>query len=277
MRAAARRRREATRSGSSTDDNAADARAGRRDAAEIQTTGPSSRRVIHITAPGSNAGPPSASCRCISHHRRSGALMAVLSPSGAPAEGTHSFTVDGMTLRYHVHGAGPVCVAHPGGPGIAWNYLRSSALEQRLTMVYRTRTADSWRSTTRSTARTSWPASCCTRVRHWPRVRGRGREDGRRARRSARRPSAAAGRAAGVRGDPAHHRRRDDGAGGAPDHPGLRRLVLGRSGPRSAFQDAVQATYISGLDEHGSPDPVDDRAALAALRVPTRWWSAAST
>ncbi|MEU1205866.1 alpha/beta hydrolase [Nocardia sp. NPDC005825] len=47
-----------------------------------------------------------------------------------------SFDVDGITLRYHVHGSGPVCVAHPGGPGITWNYLRSPALERRLTMVY---------------------------------------------------------------------------------------------------------------------------------------------
>lgn len=41
------------------------------------------------------------------------------------AEGSHSFEADGLTLRYHVHGSGPVCVAVPGGPGIAWDYLRS--------------------------------------------------------------------------------------------------------------------------------------------------------
>ena len=56
--------------------------------------------------------------------------------SGPLTEGAHSFDVDGITLRYHVHGAGPICVAHPGGPGIAWNYMRSHESEQRLTMVY---------------------------------------------------------------------------------------------------------------------------------------------
>ncbi|MFL4903742.1 alpha/beta fold hydrolase [Streptomyces sp. MMS24-I2-30] len=35
-----------------------------------------------------------------------------------------------------MHGTGPVCVAHPGGPGIFWEYLRMPALERHLTMVY---------------------------------------------------------------------------------------------------------------------------------------------
>jgi pimeloyl-ACP methyl ester carboxylesterase len=52
------------------------------------------------------------------------------------AEGVHTFEVDGCVLSYHVHGTGPVCVAHPGGPGIFWGYLRAPELEQRLTMVY---------------------------------------------------------------------------------------------------------------------------------------------
>ena len=51
-------------------------------------------------------------------------------------EGAHSFTVDGRALSYHVHGTGPVCVAHSGGPGINWGYLRSEELERHLTMVY---------------------------------------------------------------------------------------------------------------------------------------------
>ncbi|MGW7571558.1 alpha/beta fold hydrolase [Streptomyces tendae] len=50
--------------------------------------------------------------------------------------GTHSFTVGGIPQRYHVHGTGPVCVAHSGGPGIFWDYLRMPALEEHLTMVY---------------------------------------------------------------------------------------------------------------------------------------------
>lgn len=52
------------------------------------------------------------------------------------ATGTHTIEVGGVVQRYHVHGTGPVCVAHPGGPGIDWEYLRAPSLEQRLTMVY---------------------------------------------------------------------------------------------------------------------------------------------
>ncbi|MET7861028.1 alpha/beta hydrolase [Streptomyces sp. NPDC005318] len=33
-------------------------------------------------------------------------------------------------------GAGPVCIAHSGGPGIGWEYLRMPMLERSLTMVY---------------------------------------------------------------------------------------------------------------------------------------------
>jgi proline iminopeptidase len=52
------------------------------------------------------------------------------------AQGTHDVILDGVQLRYHVHGAGPVCLAHSGGPGIDWQYLRTPLLEERLTMVY---------------------------------------------------------------------------------------------------------------------------------------------
>ncbi|MET7511877.1 alpha/beta hydrolase [Streptomyces sp. NPDC005480] len=57
-------------------------------------------------------------------------------PSGALHPGTHSVTVGGITQRYHVHGTGPVCMVHSGGPGILWDYLRMPLLEQHLTMVY---------------------------------------------------------------------------------------------------------------------------------------------
>lgn len=50
--------------------------------------------------------------------------------------GTHSIEVDGIVQRYHLHGHGPVCVVHSGGPGISWGYLRMPELERRLTMVY---------------------------------------------------------------------------------------------------------------------------------------------
>ena len=58
------------------------------------------------------------------------------SVTGPLAEGAHTVEADGVALSYHVHGAGPVCVAHSGGPGIDWAYLRSPELERQLTMVY---------------------------------------------------------------------------------------------------------------------------------------------
>jgi pimeloyl-ACP methyl ester carboxylesterase len=51
-------------------------------------------------------------------------------------QGAHSIEVDGIVQRYHVYGTGPVCIAHPGGPGIFWNYMRMPEVEQHLTMVY---------------------------------------------------------------------------------------------------------------------------------------------
>ncbi|GIF62336.1 hydrolase [Asanoa ishikariensis] len=50
--------------------------------------------------------------------------------------GTHSFTVDGTRQVYHVAGHGPVMIAHPGGPGVEYSYLRSTRLEEHFTMVY---------------------------------------------------------------------------------------------------------------------------------------------
>ncbi|WP_439673999.1 alpha/beta fold hydrolase [Embleya sp. MST-111070] len=60
----------------------------------------------------------------------------ISSATGPLSEGVHTLEVEGIVLRYHVHGTGPVCVAHPGGPGIVWEYLRASALEEFLTVVY---------------------------------------------------------------------------------------------------------------------------------------------
>ena len=50
--------------------------------------------------------------------------------------GTHTVELDGVLQRYHVHGQGPVCLAHSGGPGITWDYLRMPAVEEHLTVVY---------------------------------------------------------------------------------------------------------------------------------------------
>ncbi|MFF4346203.1 alpha/beta fold hydrolase [Streptomyces sp. NPDC001530] len=57
-------------------------------------------------------------------------------PTDPLAQGAHSIEVNGIVQRYHVHGTGPVCIAHSGGPGISWEYLRMPEVEQRLTMVY---------------------------------------------------------------------------------------------------------------------------------------------
>jgi proline iminopeptidase len=50
--------------------------------------------------------------------------------------GAHRFDAGGVELAYHVAGAGPPCVVHPGGPGMEWTYLRMPELERRLTLVY---------------------------------------------------------------------------------------------------------------------------------------------
>ncbi|MDG4757579.1 alpha/beta hydrolase [Micromonospora sp. WMMD710] len=55
---------------------------------------------------------------------------------GTLSPGAHTFTVDGVRQVYHVAGTGPVCVAHSGGPGIEWAYLRTPGLEEHFTMVY---------------------------------------------------------------------------------------------------------------------------------------------
>jgi pimeloyl-ACP methyl ester carboxylesterase len=52
------------------------------------------------------------------------------------APGTHDVVVDGVPLRYHVAGEGPVCVMHSGGPGIDASYLRMPEVERSVTAVY---------------------------------------------------------------------------------------------------------------------------------------------
>lgn len=56
--------------------------------------------------------------------------------SEALAPGEHTASIDGLEQRYHVAGGGPVCLAHSGGPGVGWEYLRMPEIERRLTMVY---------------------------------------------------------------------------------------------------------------------------------------------
>ena len=55
---------------------------------------------------------------------------------GALAPGEHTVVVGGLEQRYHVAGRGPVCLVHPGGPGVGWEYLRMPAVEPHVTAVY---------------------------------------------------------------------------------------------------------------------------------------------
>jgi pimeloyl-ACP methyl ester carboxylesterase len=50
--------------------------------------------------------------------------------------GTHTITIEGRAQRYHVHGSGPVCLMHSGGPGLSWEYMRMPAVEEHVTAVY---------------------------------------------------------------------------------------------------------------------------------------------
>ncbi|MGH2356234.1 MAG: alpha/beta fold hydrolase [Chloroflexota bacterium] len=56
--------------------------------------------------------------------------------SGALAPGEHTVSIGGLEQRYHVAGRGPVCLVHPGGPGVGWEYLRMPAVEPYVTAVY---------------------------------------------------------------------------------------------------------------------------------------------
>lgn len=68
---------------------------------------------------------------------RDGAVAPDVAPSADRlAAGTHSVQIDGIAQQYHVAGQGPVCLAHSGGPGISWTYLRMPEIERHLTMVY---------------------------------------------------------------------------------------------------------------------------------------------
>jgi len=57
-------------------------------------------------------------------------------PTQQPRPGNYTAIVDGVTIAYHVAGEGPVCLAHPGGPGAEWTYLRMPLVEKTFTMIY---------------------------------------------------------------------------------------------------------------------------------------------
>jgi pimeloyl-ACP methyl ester carboxylesterase len=230
------------------------------------------------------------------------------------AEGTHSFDADGITLRYHVHGSGPVCVAHPGGPGIAWNYLRSPELEQQLTMVYLepVGTGASGRLTTHphGYTRARYSQHLAALIDHLgvPRVHLLGHSHGGFVAQyhAIHRPdqlasvvlyesAPATGPEFGAEAERMIGVLAERHAGHAvladvlnafaaiphiADDETMVRVARGvipayiasywaDPAPWTQFQKTIRATYISGMDEHGAPDTVDDRAALSTLSVPT--------
>jgi proline iminopeptidase len=54
----------------------------------------------------------------------------------ALAPGSHSIRINGVEQRYHIAGQGPLCIVHPGGPGVDWAYLKMPEVELHLTMLY---------------------------------------------------------------------------------------------------------------------------------------------
>ncbi|GGJ39698.1 alpha/beta fold hydrolase [Streptomyces brasiliensis] len=227
--------------------------------------------------------------------------------------GTHSYETDGIVQRYHVHGNGPVCVAHSGGPGIFWNYLRMPALEEHLTMVYvePIGTAEDSRlpSHPHGYTRERYSRFLETLINRLgvPKVHLLGHSHGAfvAAYHALHRPERLAGvvlyEGAPVTG-PEHGaeagRMVEAFAAKHAGHPGLPD-VLAAFGAMSGissdeqtvavakgvlpsyfadywgdeerlapFRDAIQATYISGLDVDLTPDVIDDRAALEGLETP---------
>ena len=227
--------------------------------------------------------------------------------------GAHSITVDSIVQRYHVHGTGPVCVAHPGGPGIAWDYLRSRALEEHLTMVYLepAGTGDSSRlpSHPNGYTRARYSRHLTALIDHLgaPRVHLLGHSHGGFVAQyhAVAHPEQLAsmvlydsspvtgpefgadiGRALGETA--ARHAGKpglEEALAAFAQIPTIAddeaqlRIARGiipvyladywADEPRWAgMQDALDATYISGLDENGVPDVVEDREALAEVEVP---------
>jgi pimeloyl-ACP methyl ester carboxylesterase len=54
----------------------------------------------------------------------------------ALAPGSHTIRIQGIEQRYHIAGQGPLCIAHSGGPGVDWAYLKMPLVERHLTMLY---------------------------------------------------------------------------------------------------------------------------------------------
>lgn len=227
--------------------------------------------------------------------------------------GTHDVDIDGVSLRYHVAGQGPVCLVHPGGPGFSWRYLRMPAVEKHLTTVYLEPFG------TGGSDRLPTHPHGYTRDRYLRAVRGLldhldlpkahllGHSHGGFIAQHC--ALHLADRLAGVvlyESAPAvgtdhfaeANRNLTEFADRHGEHSGVAEVVEAwRSVPTVADDDAftsvarrllpayfadfwaradefadfaaaVEGTYISGLDEHGTPDPIDDTEVLGSIDLP---------
>ncbi|MEU0036375.1 alpha/beta hydrolase [Streptomyces sp. NPDC006333] len=198
--------------------------------------------------------------------------IAPAAPLNDPAPllpGTHSFRLGGITQRYHVHGNGPVCVAHPGGPGLLWDYLRMPALEEHLTMVYvePIGSGESGRLPSHPHGYTRDRYSRFLQVLinrlHQPEIHLLGHGHG--ALVAAHHALHRSERLAGVilyDAEPAFNQTLGLQCGSPTDdgHDNRRRLAVACDEP--------QAVHISGLDENLSPALNDDHADLESISVP---------
>jgi proline iminopeptidase len=50
--------------------------------------------------------------------------------------GAQSALINELVQRFHVYGTGPVLIAHSGGPGLDWEYLRMPEVEAYFTVCY---------------------------------------------------------------------------------------------------------------------------------------------
>ncbi|MFF3660247.1 alpha/beta fold hydrolase [Streptomyces olivochromogenes] len=227
--------------------------------------------------------------------------------------GVHTVEVEDVVLRYHVHGSGPLCVAHPGGPGFSWEYLRAPVLEKRLTMVYvepvGTGGSDRLTGHPHGYTRALYSKHLAAVIDHLavPRVHLLGHSHGGFVAQyhALHRPDQLAGivlydSAPVTGGEFAAEVMRSvqEFATRHTGHPELQSVLEAFAAIPSIGDDeamlaaargvlpayiadywadpqrwaplrqSLRATHISGLDEHGVPDVVDDREPLPALAVP---------
>jgi len=228
------------------------------------------------------------------------------------AEGAHTFAVDGLILSYHVHGAGPVCVAHSGGPGVDWGYLRAPELERHLTLVYLepvgTGGSDRLPSHPHGYTRARHSRHLAALIEHLgqPQVHLLGHSYGGfvAQHHAVRHPEQVAGlvlyesaplvgpelgveamrvmaqiaaRHAGKPGLEAAMEAFQQTPTDDESHLRIARAIFplyladywADERRWAEAQAALRATYVSELDERGEPDPIDDRAVLGGLKVPT--------